>query len=198
STIQLVVAIGPIHHAVGIEEVHIATYQSVSGWGKEAVDQFNYEIEYIAVGEDPDSKDSVFPRPIGGNVIPKIGEFDEEGLTTEEAKLQNETNKILKSNIKVYPFCVRVPVRVGHAEVAWLKLKERATKEEVALILKDAPGVVVTDDYATPIEIAGKDEIFVGRINETEEGICLWIVADNLRKGAATNAVQIAECLGGS
>ncbi|RKX70228.1 aspartate-semialdehyde dehydrogenase [candidate division WOR-3 bacterium] len=195
STIQLVVAIGPIHKEFGIESLHIATYQSVSGWGREALDQFNYEVEFVAVGEPPDSKGSVFPRPIGANLIPKIGEFGDDGLSEEERKLQLETNKILESEIKVFPFCVRVPVRIGHGEAVWLRLKKSASRDEIIRLLESSPGVVVDRDYSTPIEIAGKDEVHVGRITETEEGVFLWIVADNLRKGAATNAVQIAEIL---
>lgn len=198
STIQMVVAVAPIHREIGIEEIHVATYQAVSGWGKEAIDQFRYEVEFLAVGEDPDYKDSVFPKAIGGNVIPKIGEFGDDGLTTEEKKLDLETNKILGSNIRIYPFCVRVPVHVGHSEAVWLRLNRKVNRDDVIKILKEAPGVVVGEDYMTPIEIVGRDEVFVGRIKETEEGIFLWIVADNLRKGAATNAVQIAEVLKGS
>lgn len=197
STIQLVVPVAPIHRRFGVEEIHISTYQSVSGWGKDALDQLNYELEFLAVGEDPDAKGSVFPRAIGGNVIPWIGDLDGD-LTGEERKLVLETNKILESEVRVYPFCVRVPVRIGHAEAVWLKLKSKPSRDEVIDVLRSSPGVVVDDGYSTPIEIAGKDDVFVGRIHTTEEGVFLWIVADNLRKGAATNAVQIAEILRGS
>ncbi len=202
STAQLVVVLKPIYDAVGIKRVVIATYQSVSGAGKEAMTELeNQSRANLSGHEYPPKK---FPQPIAFNVIPQIDSFTDNGYTKEELKMVNETKKIMgDKTIQVTATTVRVPVFIGHSEVVNIETKEKITAEQVKKILENAPGVKVIDDikkgiYPTPRVSAGVDEVLVGRIREDislENGIDLFVVADNLRKGAALNAVQIAECL---
>ena len=196
STIQMVMALAPIHKRYGIERVVVSTYQSVTGTGVKAVQQL--ENEYKGVyGE------KAYPHPIHRNALPHCDVFLDNGYTKEEMKLVNETHKILDPNIKVTATAVRIPVVGGHGESVNLTLSQAADLDEVRELLNNTPGVVVIDDldnngYPMPLDAEGKDDVFVGRIRKDEsqkEGLNLWIVADNLRKGAATNTVQIAEYL---
>jgi len=196
STIQMVLALAPLHWAFSIKRIVVSTYQSVSGSGIKGIQQLDGEQE---------GKESVkaYPHPIHRNVLPHGGDFDESGYTTEEIKLVNETQKILNDKMSVSATVVRVPVTGGHSESVNVEFNKPFTLEEIRTKLAEMPGVVVQDDplanlYPMPIHAAEKDEVFVGRIrrDETvENGLNLWIVSDNLRKGAATNAVQIAEYL---
>lgn len=209
STIQMVVALKPIHDAAKIKRVVVATYQSVSGWGKEAVGQLEKEIEAIASGEFRDYKNTaniekVLPAQIAFNVIPHIDVFQDNDYTKEEMKCVNETRKIMKEpNLPVTATCVRVPVFRSHSEAVNIETEKKLSVQEVKEILNNAPGIKVIDDpassaYPLALDADGKDEVFVGRIREDESiknGLNLWIVSDNLRKGAALNAVQIAELL---
>ena len=196
STIQLVMALSPLHKKYGIKRVVISTYQSVSGSGAKAVEQLMNERKGIE-GE------KVYPHQIDLNVLPHAGDFDADGYTTEETKLLRETNKILNSNIRLTATVVRVPVINGHSEAVNIEFENDFVIEEVKRFLGTMPGVVVFDFpeaglYPMPLLAAGKDEVFVGRIRRDfsqENTLNIWIVADNLRKGAATNAVQIAEYL---
>ncbi|MGQ9665421.1 MAG: aspartate-semialdehyde dehydrogenase [bacterium] len=203
STIQMLVPLYPLHKVSKIKRIFVATYQSVSGYGKAAIEELKLELEYIAV-EQPVQKfeDSVFNHQIGANVIPQIGRFNEMGYTGEEMKMLNETRKIFDDqSILVSPTCVRVPVFYGHSEAVTVEFEKPMSIEQAKEILKNAPGVVLCEndeDYPVPVEVAGKDEVFVGRVRKDfsfENGITMWIVADNIRKGAALNAVQIAELL---
>ena len=196
STIQMVMALAPIHKRYGIVRVVVSTYQSVTGTGVKAVQQL--ENEYKGVyGE------KAYPHPIHRNALPHCDVFLDNGYTKEEMKLVNETHKILDPNIKVTATAVRIPVVGGHSESVNLTLSQAADLDEVRELLNNTPGVVVIDDldnngYPMPLDAEGKDDVFVGRIRKDEsqeEGLNLWIVADNLRKGAATNTVQIAEYL---
>ena len=196
STIQMVMALAPIHKRYGIVRVVVSTYQSVTGTGVKAVQQL--ENEYKGVyGE------KAYPHPIHRNALPHCDVFLDNGYTKEEMKLVNETHKILDPNIKVTATAVRIPVVGGHSESVNLTLSQAADLDEVRELLNNTPGVVVIDDldnndYPMPIDAEGKDDVFVGRIRKDEsqeKGLNLWIVADNLRKGAATNTVQIAEYL---
>ena len=202
STIQMVVALYPIHKVKKIKRIIVATYQAVSGAGATAIEDL--ELETKAAMEGKYFYPRALPHHIAFNVIPRIDNFEPNGYTKEELKMINETRKIMhEPDIKVSPTCVRVPVYVGHSEAVTIETQEPITAEEAREILKNAPGVVVEDDpfnnvYPTPIEVAGKDDVFVGRIRKDlgfENGLSMWIVGDNLRKGAATNAVQIAELL---
>ncbi len=198
STIQMVVALKPIYDAAGIEAIVVATYQSVSGAGAKAIRELEEQTRAWCQDEEMEVKN--LPRRIAFNVIPQIDIFTENGYTKEEMKMLNETRKILHDpNIKVSATTVRVPVFYGHSEAVSIKLKKSLEPEEATELLKKAKGVVLMDDgYPTPIEVAGKDEVFVGRIRKDlvfEPGLSMWVVADNIRKGAATNAVQIAELL---
>jgi aspartate-semialdehyde dehydrogenase len=202
STIQMVVALYPIHKVKKIKRIIVATYQAVSGAGATAIEDL--ELETKAVMEGKYFYPRALPHHIAFNVIPRIDNFEPNGYTKEELKMINETRKIMhEPDIKVSPTCVRVPVYVGHSEAVTIEAQGSITAEEAREILKNAPGVVVEDDpfnnvYPTPIEVAGKDDVFVGRIRKDlgfENGLSMWIVGDNLRKGAATNAVQIAELL---
>ena len=203
STIQMVVVLKPIHDAVRIKRVVVSTYQSVSGWGKEAVDQLDAEIEQKVKGGGCRVK-RVLPAQIAFNVIPHIDVFLPNRYTKEEMKMVNETQKIMEdSSIKITATCVRVPVVISHAEAVNIETEKKLSADEATEILKKAPGIEVIDDvskekYPLPIDAAGKDPSYVGRIREDESiknGLNLWIVSDNLRKGAALNAVQIAELL---
>ena len=196
STIQMVMALAPIHKRYGIERVVVSTYQSITGTGVKAVQQL--ENEYQGVDGE-----KAYPHPIHRNALPHCDVFMENGYTKEEMKLVNETHKILDPNIKVTATAVRIPVVGGHSESVNLTLSQAADLDEVRELLNNTPGVVVIDDldnngYPMPIDAEGKDDVFVGRIRKDEsqeKGLNLWIVADNLRKGAATNTVQIAEYL---
>lgn len=201
STMQLVVALKPLHDVARIRRVVVATYQSVSGGGKEAMDELFTQTRGIFV-HDPVTSE-VFTKQIAFNVIPHIDVFMEDGSTKEEWKMVVETQKILDPKIKLTAHCVRVPVFVGHSEAVSVEFETPLTVTEARKILKKAPGVTVIDQredggYATPVEIAGEDAVFVSRIRQdptVEHGLNFWCVSDNLRKGAALNAVQIAELL---
>jgi aspartate-semialdehyde dehydrogenase len=198
STMQMVVALAPIHRAVGIERLVVATYQSVSGTGRAAVEELENQAHASLHGMDMPAPE-VYPEPIGFNVIGAAGSFaDGDEYTDEERKMMFETRKILKDeSIGISVTCVRVPVRTCHAEAVNVQTREPLSAEDARALLDRAPGVVV-DDLPTPLKAAGRDEVFVGRIRRDEShprALSLWIVSDNLRKGAATNAVQIAEAL---
>jgi aspartate-semialdehyde dehydrogenase len=204
STMQMLVALAPIHRAVGIERINVATYQSVSGAGRSGMEELGRQTAAMLNFQDvePGKK---FPRQIAFNVIPHIDEFQPNGYTKEEMKMVWETRKILEDDsIAVNPTAVRVPVFYGHAEAVHVETRDKIGADEARALLEQAEGVVVMDErkpggYPTPVgDAAGKDPVFVGRIREDishERGLDLWIVADNIRKGAALNAVQIAERL---
>jgi aspartate-semialdehyde dehydrogenase len=201
STAQLVVALKPLHDKARIKRVVVATYQSVSGAGKDAMDELFSQTKAVFTLEDIDSKK--FPKRIAFNLIPQIDVFMEDGFTKEEWKLMAETKKILDPKIKLVATCVRVPVFIGHSEAANVEFEEPISVEEARSILRNAPGCVVIDKhepggYVTPHEAAGEDATYISRIRTdptVDNGLVLWIVSDNLRKGAALNAVQIAESL---
>jgi aspartate-semialdehyde dehydrogenase len=202
STIQMVVALKPIYDEVGIERVIVATYQSVSGIGKEAIAELKAQTASIAKDEEFEIK--AYPYQIAFNLLPHIGSFTENGYTTEEMKMLNETRKILgDKNIRVVATTVRVPVYRAHSEVVHIETKKKISLKRTREILSAFPGIKVIDnpeklEYPLPLFAEGKDEVFVGRIREDisiENGLVMWIVSDNLRKGAALNAVQIAEQL---
>jgi len=200
STAQMVVALKPLHDRARIKRVVVATYQSVSGTGKEAMDELWNQTKGIFVpGQDVEPK--VYPKQIAFNVIPHIDVFLDSGETKEEWKMVAETKKILDPKIKVTATCVRVPVFVGHSEAINIEFEDYLDWEEATDILREAPGVLVVDKreaggYITPIECVGEYATYVSRIRQDstiENGLNLWCVSDNLRKGAALNAVQIAE-----
>ncbi len=200
STIQMLLPLAPLHKAYGIKRIVVSTYQSVTGTGYKAVDQMNAEREGGKWGEYP----AVYPYPIDQNILPHIDSFLESGYTKEEMKMVNETHKILRDeSIGVSPTTVRVPVQGGHSESVNLEFNRDFTVEDARRLMEEMPGVVVQDDpannvYPMPLFAWGKNEVFVGRIRRdpsVQYGLNFWCVADNLRKGAATNAVQIAECL---
>jgi len=201
STVQLVVALKPLHDVAKIKRVVVATYQSVSGAGKEAMDELFRQTRAVFVA-DPIEK-GTFTKQIAFNVIPHIDVFLDSGYTKEEWKMMVETQKILDPDIQVVATCVRVPVFVGHSEAVTVEFETPLSAERARAILRSAPGVLVVDKredegYVTPIEAAGEDATYVSRIRRdptVENGISMWVVADNLRKGAALNAVQIAEAL---
>ncbi len=201
STAQLVVALKPLHDLFKIKRVVVSTYQSVSGAGKEAMDELFTQTRAVFVA-DPIAQ-GTFTKQIAFNVIPHIDVFLDSGLTKEEWKMAVETQKILDPDIQLTATCVRVPVFVGHSESVNIEFELPVTAEKARAALRAAPGILVVDKredggYVTPIECAGEDATFVSRIRKdptVENGLNLWIVADNLRKGAALNAVQIAECL---
>jgi aspartate-semialdehyde dehydrogenase len=201
STMQLVVAIAPIHRAVGIERLVVSTYQSVGGTGKKAIDELDTQAHSSLHGMDmPDPE--VYPQHIAFNVIGAAGSFAEgDDHTDEERKMMFETRKILDDeSIGVAVTCVRVPVRVGHSLAVNIQTREPLAAEEARVLLEGAPGVVV-DDLPSPLASEGHDEVFVGRIRGDDShprALSMWVVSDNLRKGAATNAVQIAELLVGA
>jgi len=202
STIQMLVALKPIHDAVGISRVNVATYQSVSGAGQSAVEALASETAQLMNGRPQDGQGQ-FARQIAFNVIPQIDVFLENGYTKEEMKMHWETQKILgDSSIAVNATAVRVPVFYGHAEAVHIETRMPISPEQVKALLANAPGVVLLEnnaDFPTQVcSATGKDEVFVGRIRQDlshENGINMWIVADNIRKGAATNSIQIAEVL---
>lgn len=202
STAQLVVALKPLHDAAKIKRVVVATYQSVSGTGKSGMDELFEQSRNIFVGDPTEPK--VYPKQIAFNVIPHAGDFLEDGSTTEEWKLVVETKKILDPSIKVSATCVRVPVFVGHSEAVNIEFEHEISARTAQAILRESPGVMLIDKreaggYVTPVECVGEYATFVSRVRDdptVENGLSLWVVSDNLRKGAALNAVQIAELLG--
>lgn len=201
STAQLVVALKPLHDAFGIKRVVVATYQSVSGAGKEAIDELWNQTRGIFVTDAPEPKK--FPVQIAFNVIPHIDDFMEDGTTREEWKMVAETKKILDPKIKLTATCVRVPVFVGHSEAVNIEFERPVTADEARDVLREAPGCMVIDKhedggYVTPIECVGDFATFISRVREdstVENGLNIWVVSDNLRKGAALNTVQIAETM---
>ena len=201
STAQLVVALKPLHDKATIKRVVVATYQSVSGAGKDAMDELFAQTKAVFTLGDIEAKK--FPKRIAFNLIPHIDAFMEDGYTREEWKMVAETKKILDPKIKLTATCVRVPVFIGHSEAVNVEFEQPITADEAREVLRAAPGVLVIDKreaggYVTPYESAGEDATYVSRIREdatVENGLSLWCVSDNLRKGAALNAVQIAECL---
>lgn len=201
STIQMVVALKPLHDAFGIERVVVSTYQSVSGAGKDGMDELFNQTRAVYVNDPLEAKQ--FTKQIAFNVIPHIDVFMDDGSTKEEWKMMVETKKILDPKIKVTATCVRVPVFIGHSEAVNIQFSKEVSATEARKILRAAPGVAVIDHranegYVTPQEVAGEDAVYVSRIREDstiENGLNIWVVADNLRKGAALNTVQIAELL---
>lgn len=203
STIQMVVALKPIYDAVGIERINVATYQAVSGTGKEAISELAGQTAALLNGKPVEHE--VYPRQIAFNVLPHIDTFQDNGYTREEMKMVWETQKIFADTlIQVNPTCVRVPVFYGHSEAVHIETRDKISAAEVRALLQAAEGVVVVDEradggYPTAVgEAAGEDPVFVGRIREDishPRGIDLWVVSDNVRKGAALNSIQIAECL---
>ncbi|HAT1596563.1 TPA: aspartate-semialdehyde dehydrogenase [Legionella pneumophila] len=203
STIQMVVALKPIYDAVGISRINVATYQSVSGTGKKAISELVAQVGDLLNGRPANVQ--VYPQQIAFNALPHIDQFEDNGYTREEMKMVWETRKIMEDDsIMVNPTAVRVPVIYGHSEAVHLELKKPLTADDARALLAKAPGVTVVDNtakasYPTAIKDAvGHDDVFVGRIRQDIShpcGLNLWIVADNIRKGAATNAVQIAEIL---
>jgi aspartate-semialdehyde dehydrogenase len=201
STAQLVVALKPLHDKATIKRVVVATYQSVSGAGKDAMDELDRQTKAIYTLQDVEAKK--FPKRIAFNLIPHIDVFMEDGYTKEEWKMVAETKKILDPKIKLTATCVRVPVFISHSEAVNVEFVNPITADEAREILRNAPGCIVIDKhepggYVTPYEAAGEDATYISRIREdatVENGLSMWVVSDNLRKGAALNAVQIAEVL---
>ena len=199
STIQMVVALKPLHDRARIKRVVVATYQSVSGAGKEAMDELFEQTRGVYMNQPV--QHHYFPKQIAFNVIPHIDVFMDDGATKEEWKMAAETKKILDPNIRVHATCVRVPVFIGHSEAVNVEFENPISANEARALLRAAPGISVIDHridegYVTPVECAGEDAVYVSRIREdatVENGLSLWVVSDNLRKGAALNAVQIAE-----
>lgn len=208
STIQMVVALWPIYKAAGIKKIIVTTLQASSGAGRSAVEQLKEETSIISsrgfTSVHVDVENKSMPQQLSFNVFPHIGGFGECDYTSEEWKLVKETHKIMHdSKIKISATTVRVPVRTGHSESVYIETAKPITTDKARSILKKAAGVIVIDDpvknlYPMPKDVEGRDETFVGRIRQDcfdKKGLWLWVVADNLRKGAATNAVQIAECV---
>lgn len=203
STIQMVVPLAALHKAFHIERVVVSTYQSVSGAGKEAMDELFNQTRGIFMNQMPSENQKKFTKQIAFNVIPHIDVFLDDGSTKEEWKMTVETKKILDPKIKVHANCARVPVFVGHAEYVNIETTDEISDTAATEILRETPGVVVIDSrenggYPTPAEVAGEGEVYVSRIRSdatVDNGLSFWCVADNLRKGAALNAVQIAEVL---
>jgi len=203
STIQMLVALKPIHDAVGIERINVATYQAVSGTGKEAIEELAGQTARLLNGQPVECE--VYPKQIAFNVLPHIDVFQDNGYTKEEMKMVWETRKILGDDrIQVNPTCVRVPVFYGHSEAIHIETREKISAEHARQLLQAAPGVVVMDErkdggYPTAVgDASGQDPVLVGRIREDishPRGLDLWVVADNVRKGAALNSIQIAETL---
>jgi len=206
STIQMVVALWPIHKKAGIKRIIVTTLQASSGAGKGAVEQLKQEISSVAASGQENVHVNIekksMPQQLAYNVFPHIGSFTEADFTNEEWKLVNETHKIMHDDkISISATTVRVPVRTGHSESIYIETKKPIAPEKLRELLKKSPGIIVIDDpknnlYPMPKDVEGKDETFVGRIRKdpfVKNGLWLWVVADNLRKGAATNAVQIAE-----
>jgi aspartate-semialdehyde dehydrogenase len=200
STIQLVVALKPLHDQAVLSRVVVATYQSVSGMGSEALDElFGQAVSVIGMKPMPNK---VFKKQMVFNLLPHCGSVGQDGWTSEEQKIVNETRKILdEPDLKVVATAVRVPVFISHGEAVFVELESALSVDAARELLRRSPGIEVIDDleageYPQPIDTAGRDAVYVGRLRSdpsVEHGLCLWVVADNLRKGAATNAVQIAE-----
>jgi aspartate-semialdehyde dehydrogenase len=204
STIQMVVALKPLHDAARIKRIVVSTYQAVSGTGQKAIDELANQVQLMFNGRVDEIEPKVYPYRIAFNCLPQIDVFLDNGYTKEEMKMVNETKKIMGDDgIKVTATCVRVPVFYGHSESVNIETERKLTADEARIILAQAPGVTVVDHpkeklYPMAIDAAGEDDTYVGRIREddtVENGLNLWIVSDNLRKGAALNAVQIAEAL---
>lgn len=201
STAQLAVALKPLHDAAKIKRVVVATYQSASGAGKNAMDELFHQTKSIFISEILPAK--VFPRQIAFNVFPQVGEFDEDGESLEETKMANEIRKILDPKINLTATCVRVPVFIGHSEAVNVEFETPLDVKTAKDLLKQGPGLIVSDfedpaEYSTPVEAVGDYATFVSRIRRdktVKNGLNFWVVSDNLRKGAALNAVQIAEIL---
>ena len=201
STIQMVMALKPLHDAFEIERVVVATYQSVSGAGRDQMDELFNQTRGVFVNEPV--RPQLFTKQIAFNVIPHIDDFMDDGATKEEWKMSVETKKILDPAIKVMATCVRVPVFIGHGEAVHIECAQPVSLRGARAALKDAPGLVVLDKrvdegYVTPAEAAGEDAVYVSRLRDdptVDNGLAFWVVSDNLRKGAALNAVQIAEAL---
>ena len=201
STIQMVVALKPLHESFGIERVVVATYQSVSGAGKDAMDELFEQTRNIYVNAEVSQEK--FTKQIAFNAIPHIDVFMEDGSTKEEWKMVAETKKIVDPKIKVVASCVRIPVFVGHGEAVHVEFAKDVSEAEARDVLRQAPGLIVVDEredggYVTPLECAGEDAVYVSRLRDdptVENGLAFWVVSDNLRKGAALNTVQIAEVL---
>lgn len=203
STIQMLVALKPIYDKVGIERINVCTYQSVSGTGKEAIEELAAQTAALLNGNE--SPAQVYPKQIAFNVLPQIDVFQDNGYTKEEMKMVWETHKIMEDDsIQVNPTAVRVPVFYGHSEALHIETRQKISAQEARALLKKAPGIVVYDEripggYPTAVtESAGHDPVFVGRIREDishPRGLDLWVVSDNVRKGAALNSIQIAEIL---
>ncbi len=202
STIQMLVALKPIHDKVKIKRINVATYQAVSGTGKEAIEELASQTAALLNGRDAECE--VYPKQIAFNALPHIDVFMENGYTKEEMKMVWETKKIMDESIEVNPTCVRIPVFFGHSEAVHLETEQPITAEEARELLSNAPGVTVIDErndggYPTAVtDSAGKDDVAVGRIRQDithPNGLDLWIVGDNVRKGAALNSIQIAEVL---
>jgi aspartate-semialdehyde dehydrogenase len=198
--IPLTVILNPLKKTAGLERVLVSTYQSASGAGRALVDELEEQTRAIADGKEPPV--AAYPYQLAYNVVPGGWRLEADGYNEEEVKIVNETRKILHDpELRITANCVRVPVPVGHGESVFVETTEKISADEVRTLLGNAPGVIVQDDpharlYPTPHDVAGKDEVYVGRIREdasTKHGLLLWIVSDNLRKGAALNAVQIAE-----
>ncbi|WP_235601376.1 aspartate-semialdehyde dehydrogenase [Tissierella sp. P1] len=194
----MIVAIAPLYRKYGIKRIVVSTYQAVSGSGYKAIDELQNQIR------DEEYPNKVYPRKIAGNCIPHIDVFNDNGFTKEELKMVHETHKILEDDsIEINPTAVRIPVFYGHSESIYLELKEEVDINSIKEILEESQGIIVDDDpemnrYPTPIEAANTDFTYVGRIRKdlyNPKGLSLWVVADNLRKGAATNAVQIIEAI---
>jgi len=199
----MVVALKPLHDAFGIKRVVVSTYQSTSGAGKEGMDELFNQTKGIYVNQPSSESQEVFPKQIAFNVIPHIDSFMDDGATKEEWKMMVETKKILGPKIKVHANCARVPTFIGHAEYVNIETEKPMDDNEVRAMLKKAPGITVVDHrlnegYVTPAEVPGEDSVYVSRIRSdatVDNGLSFWCVSDNLRKGAALNAVQIAELL---
>ncbi len=201
STAQLVVVLKPLHDAFGIKRLVVSTYQAVSGAGNKAIEELYMQSEQVLSGQP--AIPQVLPYPIAFNVIPFIGEFEANGYTNEEMKMTHEVAKIMGAPIPTTATCVRVPVANGHSESVNIEFERPVTPEQVRQVLANAPLVTLRDDtqlrhFPYPLEVSGQDQVYVGRIRQDVShpcGINLWVVADNLRKGAALNAVQIAETM---
>lgn len=200
STIQMLVCLKPLHDINPIQKINVATYQAVSGTGKVAIDELDAQIKSYAASEPLINK--VYPQAILGNAIPQVDVFLEDGYTKEELKMVQETKKILKTDqISISATCVRLPIWRAHSEAIWLEFKHPITKKQAIDCWQKAPGIKLftqSEQYPTPLQVSGKDEVFIGRIREISDNnksLCFWCVADQILKGAALNAVQIAEFL---
>jgi aspartate-semialdehyde dehydrogenase len=210
STIQMVVALKPLHDRSRITRIVVNTYQAVSGTGRDAIEELDVQSTLISHGKKVKGA-QIYPHQIAFNLLPHIGSFREDGYTSEEWKMVEETHKILgDKDIKVTPTTVRVPVFNSHSECVYIETEEKISAAEAKVLLSNFPGIIVIDElkatssdklcrtYPMPIDTSGRDEVFVGRLREDpfiETGLNMWVVSDNLRKGAALNAVQIAELL---